>query len=155
MMDKKTGKTFESAINASVVTLKRQLLRHKRFSALNIFGMAAGMSVCMLVIMAVRDQYGYDDFHANGERIYRIISAEADKNQPLQKATHATAPLSLLEVIQDHSPYMEAGARLVSMEMISKSANGYSPTNSAVTRWTKAFLICSVSVGKQATTLMR
>ncbi|MCB9305287.1 MAG: ribosome-associated translation inhibitor RaiA [Lewinellaceae bacterium] len=29
MMDKKTGKTFESAINASVVTLKRQLLRHK------------------------------------------------------------------------------------------------------------------------------
>ena len=93
----------------------RQLLRHKRFSALNIFGMAAGMSVCMLVIMAVRDQYGYDDFHANGERIYRIISAEADKNQPLQKATHATAPLSLLEVIQDHSPYMEAGARLVSM----------------------------------------
>ena len=29
MMDKKTGKTFESAINASFVTLKRQLLRHK------------------------------------------------------------------------------------------------------------------------------
>ncbi|MBK7936200.1 MAG: ribosome-associated translation inhibitor RaiA [Lewinellaceae bacterium] len=29
MMDKKTGKSFESAINASVVTLKRQILRHK------------------------------------------------------------------------------------------------------------------------------
>lgn len=29
MMDKKTGKTFESAINASVDTLKRQLVRHK------------------------------------------------------------------------------------------------------------------------------
>lgn len=29
VMDKKTGKTFESAINASVVTLKRQLLRQK------------------------------------------------------------------------------------------------------------------------------
>ena len=29
MMDKKTGKTFESTINASVDTLKRQLLRHK------------------------------------------------------------------------------------------------------------------------------
>ncbi len=29
MMDKKTSKTFESAINASVDTLKRQLMRHK------------------------------------------------------------------------------------------------------------------------------
>ncbi len=29
VMDKKTGKTFESAINASVDTLKRQLTRHK------------------------------------------------------------------------------------------------------------------------------
>lgn len=73
------------------------------------------MSVCMLVIMAVRDQYGYDDFHANGKRIYRIISAEADKNQPLKKASHATAPLSLLEAMRGNSPYLEAGARVVSM----------------------------------------
>ena len=29
MMDKKTSKTFESAISASVGTLKRQLMRHK------------------------------------------------------------------------------------------------------------------------------
>lgn len=29
LMDKKTGKTFESAVNASVDTLKRQLSRHK------------------------------------------------------------------------------------------------------------------------------
>jgi putative sigma-54 modulation protein len=29
VMDKKTSKTFESAINASVDTLKRQLVRHK------------------------------------------------------------------------------------------------------------------------------
>lgn len=60
----------------------RQLLRHKQFSALNIFGLAISMSVCMLVIMAVRDQYGYDAFHTNGDRIYRVISAEAEKNSP-------------------------------------------------------------------------
>jgi len=29
LMDKKTGKTFESAVNASVDTLKRQLTRYK------------------------------------------------------------------------------------------------------------------------------
>ena len=29
LMDKKTGKTFESAINASTVTLRRQLTRYK------------------------------------------------------------------------------------------------------------------------------
>lgn len=29
LLDKKTGKTFESAVNASLDTLKRQLVRHK------------------------------------------------------------------------------------------------------------------------------
>ena len=29
LMDKKTGRTFETAVNASIDTLKRQLMRHK------------------------------------------------------------------------------------------------------------------------------
>lgn len=33
MVDKKTGRTFESAITASADTLKRQLLRHKERSS--------------------------------------------------------------------------------------------------------------------------
>lgn len=91
----------------------RQLLKNKRFSALNIFGLATSMSVCMLVIMAVRDQYGYDEFHENGDRIYRVISAEAEKNMPLGKATHATCQMSLLEPLQQAYPIIEAGTHVV------------------------------------------
>ncbi|MCC6723178.1 MAG: ABC transporter permease [Saprospiraceae bacterium] len=94
----------------------RQLLKNKQFSALNIFGLATSMAVCMLVIMAVRDQYGYDEFHENGDRIYRVISAEADKNTPLQKASHATCPLSLLEPLQAQSPFIEMGTHIVDLE---------------------------------------
>jgi putative sigma-54 modulation protein len=32
LMDKKTGTTFETAVNASIDTLKRQLMRHKEKS---------------------------------------------------------------------------------------------------------------------------
>ena len=35
LMDKKTGKTFESALNASVDTLKRQLVRHKERNSIH------------------------------------------------------------------------------------------------------------------------
>lgn len=94
----------------------RQLLRHKQFSALNIFGLAISMSVCMLVIMAVRDQYGYDAFHVNGDRIYRVISAEAEKSFTLQSASHATCPLSMLETLRSDAPFIEAGTHVAKLE---------------------------------------
>lgn len=94
-------------------TAWRQLLRNKQFSLLNIFGLATSMAVCMLVILAVRDQYGYDEFHANGDRIYRVISAEAEKNVPLKKATYATSPMSLLEGLQANFPQLDAATHVV------------------------------------------
>lgn len=91
----------------------RQLLKNKWFSVLNIFGLATGMAVCMLVIMAVQDQYGYDAFHENGDRIYRVISAEAEKGAALDKATHATCQMSLLEPLQQGYPIVKAGTHVV------------------------------------------
>lgn len=50
----------------------RNLLRHKFFSLINIFGLAAGMSICLLIISMLMEQKSFDQFHANKDRIYRI-----------------------------------------------------------------------------------
>lgn len=50
----------------------RNFLRHKLFSFINVFGLAAGLGVCMLISLWVLRESGYDRFHANAGRIYRV-----------------------------------------------------------------------------------
>ena len=47
----------------------RQIGRHKLFSGLNIIGLASSMTVCLLIIMMLADQFGYDTFHEKKDRI--------------------------------------------------------------------------------------
>ena len=94
----------------------RQLRKHKLFSALNIFGLAVSMSVCMLVIMILVDQYGYDDFHEKGDRIFRIISAQEEKGGAIKEPTRATTSLPLAEELKVGYPFVENTCRIASME---------------------------------------
>ena len=50
----------------------RNLLRNKSFSAINIFGLAAGLAVFMLIALFVLDELTYDRYHQHADRIYRI-----------------------------------------------------------------------------------
>lgn len=61
-------------IGSYIKTSKRNLLRNKMFSFINIIGLAISMSVGLLLIAFLLDLRSYDKFHKNGERIYRISS---------------------------------------------------------------------------------
>ena len=52
----------------------RALWRYKRFSVINVLVFTLGMTLCLLILLMMRDQSSYDTFHANKERIYRVIS---------------------------------------------------------------------------------
>lgn len=54
----------------------RTLFRHKGYSALNIMGLAVGLAVCILIFLWVQDELGFDRFHTNADRIYRVIEHE-------------------------------------------------------------------------------
>jgi putative ABC transport system permease protein len=51
----------------------RNLWRHRVFSAINILGLAVGMTACFLIFLYVRFEMSYDDMHSKSDRIYRII----------------------------------------------------------------------------------
>lgn len=61
-------------------TSLRNLFRHKFFSALNVFGLAIAMSICMVLIMLVADQMNYDRYNTNADRIYRVTTVHVDEN---------------------------------------------------------------------------
>jgi putative ABC transport system permease protein len=51
----------------------RNLWKHRAFSAINLLGLSAGMTVCFLIFSYVRFESGYDSFHKNANRIYRVV----------------------------------------------------------------------------------
>lgn len=53
-------------------TAFRNLLKNKGYSAINIFGLACGLAICLLIIMYVANEMNYDTYNKKYERIYRV-----------------------------------------------------------------------------------
>lgn len=76
-----------------LLTAFRNILRHKGFSLINIFGLALSMSVCMLIIVVIVDQFKYDDFVTKQNQIYRIESIDNLSKYALKNYASTTFPL--------------------------------------------------------------
>lgn len=50
----------------------RNIKRNKIYSFINIFGLAVGMSCCIVIMLFVMDELSFDRFHENAGRIYRL-----------------------------------------------------------------------------------
>lgn len=53
-------------------TAFRNLWKSKGFSAINIIGLAIGLSTCLLILIFVMDELSYDRFNTKADRIYRL-----------------------------------------------------------------------------------
>lgn len=72
----------------------RNLLRHKLFSFITIFGLAMSMTVCLVVLANIKDALEYDTFHPYPERTYRIITQVTGKEDQVQRSAVAPLPLA-------------------------------------------------------------
>ena len=50
----------------------RNLWKNKGFSFINIFGLAIGIAVCLLIMLFVINEVSYDKFNKKADRIYRV-----------------------------------------------------------------------------------
>ena len=53
----------------------RNLVRHKGYTFINIFGLATGIICCLLILVYVQDELSYDKYHEKADQIYRIVNA--------------------------------------------------------------------------------
>lgn len=93
-------------------TALRSLLRHRFFSAINIFGLAVAMTICMAIIMLVADQMMHDRYNTNRDRVYRINSIPISDSGAEENET-ATTTLPLRQELQEHFTGIEKSARIV------------------------------------------
>ena len=86
----------------------RNILKHKVFSFINVFGLAAAMSVCMLIILMLADQKSSDRFNTNRENTYRILCDKPDLRHP-----YATSPFPLAGALKANDPVVKEVTHLV------------------------------------------
>jgi predicted permease len=101
-------------------TALRSIKRHKGYSFINIFGLAIGMTCCILILLWVQDELSYDKFQANRDGIYRILKEEHLEGET-QWSALTSPPLSQsikgdFSEIQFSTRYGNWGRRVVQYE---------------------------------------
>lgn len=70
----------------------RYLLRNKGYTAINLVGLAIGISCCILIMLFVRSEFSYDRFHTKSDRLYRAWLQEIYEGQTF---TNTQTPIPL------------------------------------------------------------
>jgi putative ABC transport system permease protein len=99
----------------------RNIKRHKLFSFINIFGLALSMSICLLVLMHLKDQLSYDDFHPHANRTYRIITELNNKEG--NSFRFASSPLPLAATLSNNYGFIQQTTRIYTVASSKAIAN--------------------------------
>lgn len=93
-------------------TAIRNLMRHRFFSFINIFGLSVSMTICMGIMMLVADQMTYDLHNSRRSRIYRVISNPIGGDGAFGNMAFATSPLPIGPELMQSYTGIEKVARL-------------------------------------------
>lgn len=91
-----------------IITAFRSILRNKSISIINIVGLSISLSVCLLLVFIVADQYSYDNFHSKKDQIYRVYTDRVQNGQNLWQT--ATTTFTLKDELVNQSGVAEVTA---------------------------------------------
>ena len=85
-------KEFVMFKNYLKITL-RNFRKYKTYSFINIFGLAAGIACCILILIYVQDELNFDTFHEKSNRIFRVVEIRSTLDQGDQHIAYTMGPL--------------------------------------------------------------
>ncbi|WP_439130388.1 ABC transporter permease [Polaribacter sp.] len=80
----------------------RNIAKHKVFSFINVIGLTIGLSASFIIGLMVYYDYTFDNFHKDGDRIYRVVS---NFTSPEGKFYNSGVTLALEDAIRDNSNF--------------------------------------------------
>lgn len=90
----------------------RNLLRHKSFSFINLFGLSSGLACCLLIGLYIWNELSFDRYHEKADRIWRISRKFYNKDGSQQlHLGHLAPPFGPL--LKTDFPDMEEVTRLL------------------------------------------
>lgn len=91
-------------------TAIRNILRNRTFSLINLIGLSVSMSLSMLIILIIKEQYTYDNFHSDSDRIYRVNTNALRVEGGSEP--YASSPLPLGRVLKEEYTFTENIVRI-------------------------------------------
>ena len=88
----------------------RTLVKNKKLSLINIFGLALGMACSLLIFLFVADELSYDRFHTDAGSIHRVVKDFI--NDDGSRIPDATTPAPLAAAMQKEIPEVESVTRI-------------------------------------------
>ena len=65
----------------------RNLIKFKTHSAINLIGLSLGLAIGGLILLYVMDELSFDEFHTNGDRIYKVVT-KASNDEGMETNAH-------------------------------------------------------------------
>src|SRR6476659_4047074 len=91
-------------------TAWRNLKKRKVFTFINLLGLATGMAVCLLLVLYIQNELGYDDFQERGDQIYRLVM---ERKYPGRSAFNGKIPLSIGQAVKKEFPEVLESVRVM------------------------------------------
>lgn len=98
-----------------LLTAWRNIQKSKGFSLINIVGLAVGLTVCLLILLYVRDELSYDNYHTYADRIYRIQRSWYDADGSIGEGFATLAP-SFVPLLKNEFKEIEEIARMFGID---------------------------------------
>lgn len=98
----------------------RNLITHKIYTLLNVIGLTIGLTCFAFIAMWVRDEWSYDRFNENADRIYRVVGTVSSDSEVFEQAVTAAA---MGPALKNDYPEVENFVRLDKNDAIAKKGN--------------------------------
>ncbi len=97
-------------LRSILTTALRNILRNRSFSLINLIGLSISMSLALLIILVIREQYSFDQFHRDSDRIYRINTRALRVSGGAEE--YASSPLPVAEALRSNYTLVEDMVRI-------------------------------------------
>ena len=98
----------------------RNLYKNKLHSAINIFGLSLGLAVAVLTYLYVSNEFSYDRFHENIDRIFQAAHTRFEPDGT-EEGYYVHAPIPFGPALEQEIPEIEAALRFSDQQTFVRS----------------------------------
>ena len=99
-----------------LITFWRNIIKNGVFSIINIFGLAIGLMSCILIMLFVRQESGFDSWLKDSDRLVRMHTTYSFPNQEIFDTVRS--PGRMMPAIREYAKTeIETGVRLIQLDM--------------------------------------
>ncbi len=70
----------------------RNLVKRKGYSLINLFGLATGMTCCILILLYIQDEFRYDRYVPKGDQVFRLALQAQTRDRGLLQTARTPPP---------------------------------------------------------------